>query len=62
MPRNGWADAPEYAKKGKMPEDWRNKPAKRSQKDEDARWRDEDQKTVRGTVFPTSKRGKGDYG
>jgi IS5 family transposase len=49
-------------KSGEVPEDWENKPAMRSQKDLDARWRDEDQKTVRGTVFPTSKHGKSHYG
>ncbi len=37
-------------------------PAKRSQKDTDARWSEEDQKTVWGTVFPTSKHGKSHYG
>ncbi len=35
-------------KNGEVPEDWANKPAKRSQKDVDARWREADQKTVRG--------------
>ena len=45
-----------------MPEGWADKPAKRSQKDTDARWSEEDQKTVRGTVFPTSKHGKSHYG
>jgi IS5 family transposase len=49
-------------KSGEVPEDWENKPAMRSQKDLDARWREEDQKTVRGTVFPTSKHGKSHYG
>ena len=49
-------------KKGEVPEDWADKPAKRCQKDLDARWREEDQKTVRGTVFPTSKHGKSHYG
>jgi IS5 family transposase len=28
----------------------------------DARWREEDQKTVRGTVFPTINHGKSHYG
>ena len=45
-----------------MPEGWADKPAKRSQKDVDARWSEEDQKTVRGTVFPTNKHGKSHYG
>ena len=45
-------------KKGEVPEDWADKPAKRVQKDVDARWSEEDQKTVRGTVFPTNKHGK----
>ena len=49
-------------KSGEVPEDWENKPAMRSQKDLDARWREEDQKTVRGTVFQTSKHGKSHYG
>ena len=49
-------------KSGEVPEDWADKPAKRSQKDTDARWSEEDQKTVRGTVFPTSKHGKSHYG
>jgi len=45
-------------KKGEVPGDWAAKPAKRVQKDVDARWSEEDQKTVRGTVFPTNKHGK----
>jgi len=45
-------------KKGEVPEDWADKPAKRVRKDVDARWREEDQTTVRRTVFPTSKHGK----
>ncbi|MET4104416.1 IS5 family transposase [Roseovarius sp. MBR-78] len=49
-------------KRGEVPEGWADKPAKRSQKDIDARWSEEDQKTVRGTVFPTSKHGKRHYG
>lgn len=49
-------------KAGEVPEGWADKPAKRSQKDVDARWSEEDQKTVRGTVFPTSKHGKSHYG
>ncbi len=32
------------------------------QKGFNARWSEEDQKTVRGTVFPTSKHGKSHYG
>ena len=34
---------------------WPEKPAKARQKDVDARWSEEGQKTVRGTVFPTNK-------
>ena len=34
-------------KAGEVPEGWADKPAKRSQKDTDARWSEEDQKTVR---------------
>ena len=49
-------------KAGEMPEGWADKPAKRCQKDVDARWSEEDQKTVRGTVFPTSKHGRSHYG
>jgi hypothetical protein len=45
-------------KKGEVPEDWADKPAKLAQKDVDARWSEEDQKTVRGTVFPPNKHGK----
>ena len=45
-----------------MPEGWADKPAKRSQKDVDARWSEEDQKTAWGAVFPTSKHGKSHYG
>jgi transcription elongation GreA/GreB family factor len=41
-------------KAGDLPEGWADKPAKRSQKDTDARWSEADQKTVRGTVFPTN--------
>jgi len=44
-------------KNGEVPEDWENKPAKRCQKDLDARCREEVQKTVRRAVFPTSKHG-----
>ena len=33
-------------------------PAKRRQKDVDARWSEEDQKTVQRTVFPMNKRGR----
>jgi IS5 family transposase len=49
-------------KKGEVPEDWADKPAKRVQKDVDARWSEADQKTVRGTVFPTNKHGQSHYG
>ena len=45
-------------KRGEVPEDWADKPAKRCQKDLDARWSEADQKTVRGAVFPTNKHGK----
>jgi hypothetical protein len=41
-------------KNGEVPEGWADKPAMRSQKDTDARSSEEDQKTVRGTVFPTN--------
>lgn len=49
-------------KNGEVPEGWADKPAMRSQKDTDARSSEEDQKTVRGTVFPTNKHGKSRYG
>jgi hypothetical protein len=49
-------------KRGEVPEDWAYKPAKRCQKDLDARWSEADQKTVRGTVFPPNKHGKNHYG
>ena len=49
-------------KGGEVPEGWADKPAKRSQKDVDARWSEEDQKTAWGAVFPTSKHGKSHYG
>ena len=49
-------------KAGEVPGDWENKPSKHSRKDLDARWSEEDQKTVRGTVFPTSKPGASHYG
>ena len=49
-------------KDGEIPEDWTDKPAKRSQKGVDARWSEEDQKTAWGAVFPTSKHGKSHYG
>jgi len=63
VPRNhNTRDENATIKKGEVPEDWADKPAKRCQKDLDARWREEDQKTVRGTVFPTSKHGKSHYG
>ena len=35
-------------KAGEVPGDWENKPSKHSRKDLDARWSEEDQKTVRG--------------
>lgn len=41
-------------KAGEDPDGWSDKPAKRSQKDVVARWSEWDQKTVRGTVLPTS--------
>ena len=63
VPKNrNTRDENKTIKSGEVPEDWENKPAMRSQKDLDARWREEDQKTVRGTVFPTSKHGKSHYG
>jgi len=63
VPRNHTTrDENATIKKGEVPEDWADKPAKRCQKDLDARWRGEDQKTVRGTVFPASKHGKSHYG
>jgi len=34
-------------KAGEEPEGWKDKPAKRSQKDTDARWSEEGQKTIR---------------
>jgi len=49
-------------KKGEVPEDWADKPAKRVQKDLDVRWSEADQKTAQGTVFPTKKHGKSHYG
>jgi len=49
-------------KKGEVPEDWADKPAKRVQKDVGARWSEADQKTARRTVFPTKKHGKSHYG
>ena len=63
MPRNhNTRDENKAIKAGDLPEGWADKPAMRSQKDTDARWSEEDQKTVRGTVFPTSKHGKSHYG
>ena len=63
VPRNhNTRDENKAIKNGDVPEDWADKPAKRSQKDVDARWSEEDQKTVRGTVFPTSKHRKTHYG
>ena len=49
-------------KAGETPEGWADKRAKRWQKDVDARWSEEDQKSVRGTVFPACKHGKSHYG
>ena len=49
-------------KAGETPESWFDKPAKRSQKDVDARWSEEDQKTFQWTVFPTNKHGRSHYG
>ena len=49
-------------KAGEIPEGWADKPAKRSQKDVDARWSEEDQKTFQWTVFPTNKHGRSHYG
>ena len=63
MPHNhNTRDENAAIKAGETPADWDSKPAKRSQKDVDARWSEEDQKTVRGTVFPTSKHGTSHYG
>ena len=63
VPRNhNTRDENKAIKAGDLPEGWADKPAKRSQKDTDARWSEEDQKTVRGTVFPTSTHGKSHYG
>ena len=63
VPRNhNTRDENAAIKRGEVPEDWADKPAKRCQKDVDARWREEDRKTVRGIVFPTSKHGKSHYG
>jgi len=49
-------------KDGGTPEGWDANPAKRSQKDTDARWSEEDQKTARWAVFPANKHGKSHYG
>ena len=49
-------------KAGETSEGWADEPTKRSQRDVDACWSEEDQKTVRGTVFPTSTHGKSHYG
>ncbi len=63
VPKNrNTRDENKAIKKGDMPQDWADKPAKRNHKDIDARWREVDQKTVRGTVFPPSKHGKSHYG
>ena len=48
VPRNHNTRAENVAiKAGDVPEGWADEPAKRSQKDVDARWSEEDQKTVR---------------
>ena len=63
VPKNrNTSDENKTIKSGKVPEDWENKPAMRSQKDLDARWSEADQKTVRGTVFPAKKHGQSHYG
>ena len=63
MPRNHNIRNEKAAiKKGEVPEDWADQSAKRCQKDLDVRWSEADQKTVRGTVFPTKKHGKSHYG
>ena len=63
VPRNhNSRDENAAIKKGEVPEDWADKPAKRCQKDPDARWSEADQKTVRRTVFPTNKHGNSHYG
>ncbi len=63
VPRNhNTRDENAAIKTGEVPEDWANKPAKRCQKDLDARWSEEDQETVRGTAFPTKKHGRAHYG
>ena len=59
VPKNHNTREENKAIKGDQERDgWSDKPAKRSQKDVDARWSEEDQKTVRGTVLPTSKHGE----
>ncbi|MFT6224429.1 MAG: hypothetical protein ACJA1F_002281 [Paracoccaceae bacterium] len=45
-------------KKGGVPEDWKNMPAKRSQKDRGAGWRVAGQKTVGRAVFLSSRPAK----
>jgi len=63
VPRNhNTRDENATIKKGEVPEDWADKPRKLVQKDVDARWSEEDQKTVPGTVFPTEKHGKSHFG
>ena len=63
VPRNhNTRDETTAIKRGEVPEDRADKPARRSQKNVNARWREEDHKTARGTVFPTSKHGKSHYG
>ena len=47
VPRNhNTRDEIATIKRGEVPEDWADKPTKLGQKDVDARWRQQDQKTV----------------
>ncbi len=63
VPKNhNTRDENKTIKSGEVPQDWTDTPARGSQKDVDARWSEEDQKTARGAVFPTSKHGKSHYG
>ena len=55
-------DENKTVKSGDVPEDWKDKPAKRSQKDVDARCSEEEQNAVRGIVLPASKHGKSNKG
>jgi len=52
----------EAIKAGLIPKGWNKKPRKKRHKDVDARWSEEDQKTVQWTVFPTNKHGASHYG